>query len=701
MKHKNYLYTLSLLLLMSVLGGSCSAIQPEDQPIEITEPGLTVRSGIIEGKDTEFNLDNGARLIINAGGMEAGSSVSFRKIPEAEWDFEDQGNIYINALYEIEACGWNSGLESTIILPIEESNIEVSKKQAYDLAYFDEGKWVIFPSYHDAINSTLTGKTNHFSLFGVISRLGNKAPTIIIHKEPSVYSPTHISVEDLQTGYVEDLKVDIYVDDPENDKVKVFISFGIETTINLAIEMMNTYKDQLTKAMVFQACSDSIEATCKLAKNVGEILDHEIANNIYITPWYELRESSKGHYQSLWKVSDAIDNDLGHTALEIMNIRVFVYIEDEVKDAPILKELIIPYSHSYIPEAPILVSPQLGADVICPPEPEFMWTWSYESGDLVESYRFKIVKGDQDPWDFTVWKIDWKCDEKNGCDDYSKKHFIEETWTPEKPLKAGKYSWKMAASNKKNEKKFAKLKTSHSEIRIFTVDPDLEGNQCITKGLSAQNELVFLEDFDNWYSSDTDNWLQKNGLVSDLQYSENCPNGYSWGKVFSQDPPAGTEVEMGTVVSFEFCNVEQTEEPVMTEELMPVVQTEETIITEEIIKTEPPSLDCSWVIDLSGIWIQSEGSPAHWAKYLSFENGEVGVTDSEEQLVIEGVDALFTYPVNFKYYDFKCTGAYEFNIKSIGTFSVFALAPENKLELKHVQGSYFIYNFVPQDRVFR
>ena len=433
-----------------------------------------------EGQDTELTLENSAQLYIVDGGLEPGSEVTMRVVPESEWTEPSPEHSQIGQVVEILADGQTDDLQASLTLKIEDPNLTDEELEDVQIADYQEGSWVTLLSTVDIENRTVTATTEHFSLKTWIRRLSNSKPEVTVDVSPNIYAS--VSLDERTSVNIDDLVVDVYAVDSENDELTVMATYGIETVADMAIEAMNEIRDHHLKEMVisnlFEGSSD-IEFAFVL--NTAQALKApKKAPRLALDGWYELPEIEPGHFQLPLR-----PNNLGILESPLQKITVFVRVWDSVEEDFVEMPMEVRVTGERMATPPDLKVPGPSILTLCPPQPTFQW--NVQDASRLGSFGFRLVKGD-DVWGAWLPKYTWSCTSEDDCNkDGPERGFFAAEWTPPEPLSDGVYSWGMVASSDEDERKFKNELSAHSDVYQFTIDSSMEGSECVTREHNVPN----------------------------------------------------------------------------------------------------------------------------------------------------------------------------------------------------------------------
>jgi len=432
------------------------------------------------GRAAELNLSDGAQVVIADGALNPGSNITIEKVTDTQWDDAPSSDLQTGPVYEIEAEQWGGEFEAEISLPIDTVNLSGDQLQELSLAYFSDGNWVMIPSSINETEEVITGTVNHLTGFTFIRRAFNKPPRVTVKTTPPIYAGAR--VEDLMDVNLDDLAVEIFVEDPEGDPVKVYVAFAFTTLETWAVDEMNSLRSHLGDHMLTELILISPEMGM-LGAHVRESLAPPPTSAAIHTDWYELDEIRNGHYAIGFNLS-ALD-----LRSPLDEVEIFVRVTDKVEKAPVEIPVVVDVTADKVPGPPELGLP--GPNYVCPPQPEFNWMFvSANHGFDLQSFNFRLVKGD-DVWHGWFPKYDWICRDSVDCSGGgSPDSFYAQKWTPPEPLSEGRYTWGIAASGDDRERKFEPPHASRSNAFSFTVDKSLSGNQCV-ESLTPTPTLTF------------------------------------------------------------------------------------------------------------------------------------------------------------------------------------------------------------------
>ncbi|MCJ7533295.1 MAG: hypothetical protein MUO64_20025 [Anaerolineales bacterium] len=427
----------------------------------------------------ELTLKDNAQLLINAGGVKAGSEVTFSVMDVSKWDNPVPEGLEINKIYTVEASEWTDDLEANLTLPLDLKDVPPAEWDNYGIAYFSEGQWIQVPSSIDP-QKGISATVNHFSIFTIIKRIFNPAPKVMVNVSPDKYD--NKPADQAQPGQLEDLQVDVSAYDPKGERLTVLVTFGYKSAAGEAgYDILGSGLAVATGAVRAGVCISSFADALRFVPTSALACIPAVAlaegikpptKNIYLDQyWYRMNEVEPGHF-SLTASPSAIQLDSYLT-----KVYVFIEVYDSLKDAPVEKTVEIPVVAYQISDAPEPVSPGPSAELVCPPSPAFTWQWSgkpQSSG----SYRFRLVRGDN-LWGSWFDVAHWTCSFDEGtCDKGGPNGYFAQEWSPTKPLAEGVYSWGFKASDKNGESDFNDSTISSSKIYQFRVDKKLSGSEC-------------------------------------------------------------------------------------------------------------------------------------------------------------------------------------------------------------------------------
>jgi hypothetical protein len=447
--------------------------------ITASEPSAPQASTIVaEQQEVILSLENNATLVVGEGSLEPGSTVSFRIVPEEDWNVTQPQDIEIDQIYEVDAESWNADLEASLTLPIDTQGLTDEEIELTYLAYYQDGQWVAVPSTIDREAGTITATVNHFSIWAVFRRLFNTPPLVVVEVEPQIYTGARPQQRGTEVD-LDDLNIHIHATDPDGQPVEVQVAVGLETVGSWAIDALNRKRAEEGNLYLLETLSEQftepisstlIETTGQIALSptfvlgtvVKQQLAPEVSQDLTILDWYELNEVSPGHY--LWGYR--LRGQSFESPLKALH--VYVRVSDDIA-VPIELDIEVPITEDTPPHPPQLTTPRNSVTIVCPPTPTF--NWYFERPEPVASYTFRLAEG-SDPWTRNVVE---RWIRRSGDDG-----FTERTWTPSGPLPDGVYSWSMAASGNPMEQDFSDARTTpHSDTYVFTVDSALTGTECL------------------------------------------------------------------------------------------------------------------------------------------------------------------------------------------------------------------------------
>lgn len=431
-----------------------------------------------QNEDVEVSLPDGAHVIARAGGILPGSTVVMQKLPSSEWENFVPEGLFIESVYTINAEEWTSNLSATITLPIDPKGLTTDQIESYQLAYYNSGKWIGVPSTVNISEETVSGTVDHFTWYAPILRLFNSAPIVVIETILSRFEKTRI--DDLTTTIknVEDLEVIVYVQDPKGEPLKVCAAYDLRSAAGSLVTATSELRREIAQKVVLEmAFDDALGAAAGV--NAMKILAPSSRYEPEL-PCYEMDEVEPGVY---WQGLELNGIEMGNTDSPLYEVRVQVDIEDGLgKLAPIRRHHSVYFDFrgpSDIGE-PELVAPATLA--VCSPEPVF--EWRLPDWFMAESYFFRLVKGDDIEGGRKI--EEWIC-YKDGCQRDGPGNPSNETWTVEKPLKEGIYTWTMASSDEDYANVFKDPRlVKYAQPKTFVVDKSLEGQDC-SEGFNSES----------------------------------------------------------------------------------------------------------------------------------------------------------------------------------------------------------------------
>ena len=444
-------------------------------------------------KGAELTLKDDAQLLINPGGVKAGSEVTFSVMDVSKWDNPIPEGLEINKIYTVEASEWTDDLEANLTLPLDLKDVPPAEWDNYGIAYFSEGQWVQVPSSIDP-QKGISATVNHFSIFTLFKRIFNPAPKVMVNVSPDKYD--NKPADKAQPGQLEDLQVDVSAYDPKGERLTVLVTFGYKSVASeagydilgerLAVATGDVKSTLCTSNLIdVLSFNPSTAPACILAVALAEGIKPPTKNVSLDQYWYRMEEIEPGHF-SLTASHPAIELDSYLT-----KVYVFIKVYDSLKDAPVEKTVEIPVVAYQISDAPEPASPGPSAEVVCPPSPVFRWTWS-GSSQSSGSYRFRLVHGDNlwGSWFYTQWTCDDPGAEEGQCEKGGPDRYLADHWSPPKPLAEGVYTWGFKASDKNGESDFDDSTISSSKIYQFRVDKTLSGSECQIPSPNAPDQQV-------------------------------------------------------------------------------------------------------------------------------------------------------------------------------------------------------------------
>ena len=210
------------IALLAALG----TFRRTEEPAPIENPRMVAEAGA--DMDTDLSLDDGASLLIPAGGLAEGSAVSIGRVPASEREFSIPDGLELGNVYEVEAEGdlWSMA-GANITLPVDIQGLTQDEYEDFQVAYYADGKWIGLPSTVNVEAGTVSAGTSHFSLFAVIRRLFDKEPEVTVLTQPVAYSD--VPLEKTMDVDLDDLVTVIYVFDPEDQPVDVYFTYALGT----------------------------------------------------------------------------------------------------------------------------------------------------------------------------------------------------------------------------------------------------------------------------------------------------------------------------------------------------------------------------------------------------------------------------------------------------------------------------------------
>ena len=414
---------------------------------------------MVEGQDLELDLADSAHILIHAGTLDAGEKVTFEKRRNVGEGIIVPEGLEIGPVYSVNVEVWDSDLRATITLPLEDLSSE--EMEGIQLAYYNEGEWLTVPSSVNIEESTISGTFHHFTDFAWVRRIWNKPPDVAVEVEPNIYS--NITFVEKWNTDLEDLKVTIHAHDPEGKPLRVSIAYGFETLVDQTVYEMNFLRERMGKLMDLE-----VQITAREAEHIYTQARAGLApkakHNMVTTDYYDISPVHTGLYKHTFPLRELELNNLE-------KIQVFVRVEDDLAGSPYENDdLIIRVLSEDILEPPSLIHPENSTLTICPPMPVLEWSYTQDTHLWVESLQLRIVKGD-DLWGARFPKRKWEC--TGNC-----QPGFESSWTVEKPLPEGKYTWGIAVSEKEHEPDFDADHISYSDKYHFIVDESLTGDRC-------------------------------------------------------------------------------------------------------------------------------------------------------------------------------------------------------------------------------
>lgn len=481
----------AIILSFAIILTSCGKSPVDDNKTvdskESNNTNIEAIAIVEDGNDIDLELENGANLYIKSGGIESGTEVSFKILSTLDWENPFLEDISIGQIYEIEARNWNSKLEAVITLPIDD---EVQFED-YQLAYFENDKWITFPSIVDDDKMTISGKLDHFSFITWIRRLFNKPPQVDVLIAPTIYSG--INLEKLILVDLENLETYIRAIDPEGKPINVYVSFGFDLFFgDIAYDML-TFREEAgnhvkleLELLDISSFTDIMvkPAISTLGTQFKEFSAPPASSTTITTNWYKLNEITPGQYFLVYDISSFLNSIEIESPL--VRIHVYVRVEDDINDSPVEKHIVIPVLSRNVPKPFTLKKPQSLA--ICPPQPEFSWGFG---GVETESWQFRLVKGNNLESKRNI-AIEWVCsfdDMENPCSNNGPSGFFDNTWKPLKPLANGVYRWRITSSNDSKEHDFDGPEFATSNTIQFVVDSSLDGDDCISQ-FESDDEIL-------------------------------------------------------------------------------------------------------------------------------------------------------------------------------------------------------------------
>jgi len=436
--------------------------------------GTAQTKRVSSGQDLDIELRNNARIYIMAGSMKHGTEVTFRVTKPENIDLFIPESLIINEIYEVTADEWGSDLEAIISLPIMASNISNQDLSEYSIAYYDDGNWVRLPSSIESTNQIISATTRHFSFFTVLKRIGNKPPETYVSTTPKIYPDLGVE-QRMSTDLLSDLKVDIFVQDQENEPVTVFVAFGLETIDGDVTFGLNRFRELFGK-MAEVSSGDILDPTNVVVDmGIGEFVSitaPQAHRNIATTDYYQIRENSKNHF------AISFPNNINiNLASPLKRVFVFVKVFDSIQEDPveITKTISVIPDKILSPARLLTPKPNYPSFTVCPPRPIFSWVWGSGVSDL-KSFRFQISRG------FELWNvwnptIKWECN-TSSCTNNGPEDYTQQRWQPSKDLPDGYYTWGIANSASTIVDIDTET-TSFSDEWNFHIDSRLKGDSCI------------------------------------------------------------------------------------------------------------------------------------------------------------------------------------------------------------------------------
>lgn len=422
-----------------------------------------IQSSAVIGGDveTQIALENGALLSVPPGNVAVGTTVALRRLDSAEWTSPAAEGVTTGPIYEIVAGGWEPGMQAVLTLPVE-SDVEGGLENV-SIAYWGNGKWNALPTSPNAEGDSVSATLTHFSFYTWMLRKSgiNKPPFLAVDVSPSVFNW-------MDAGTIKEIVVDIYASDPDGKPITVGLSVGISDFAFQQVMNLQEKKAFIGSLMVFSTMTSGYEVGTS-AKILKDWVAAPPDKNAVYTDYYELTPVEPGHYSFSFNIEGAtVDWDGVHFSAVVL---------DDLKEEPVVVSKFVRQTSLDVPSSPILNGPGPLPEWTCPSRPNFSW-FVPTNPDRIEASRFRLSNGD-DPWAALFPEVDWTCTKK-GCNGANANgQLYDFSWTPEKPLSKGQHSWGVAFSSDLKDGGFSGPLSSRSSIFKFTVDPDMQGTDCV------------------------------------------------------------------------------------------------------------------------------------------------------------------------------------------------------------------------------
>jgi hypothetical protein len=455
------------------------------------------------GEDLVLSLGDGASLSVLAGGVEPGGEVTYRRGYSGDAAPSPSEDTIRGPIYEVNTDSQLPGMQAIITLPIERADLSPAEMETVQIAYLEDGHWVTVASTVDADAMTVSGVLTHFSLSTWVARVLNNAPKINIQLDPTVYSEvTYDYKKGHFTPVVDPLQIDLTVMDREGKMRAVKFglacyaqsAWGFESLNELRSEMVNHFQAEMNAGIIDWDFT---------APQVGIVVESFRPPDREISWCLEpqlLESPNNGH-----KVQYHISQDISISYPDKLDkLRLYVYAWDDL-DEPTEAHVDIPLTAGKLPETPHLKSPGPIAEIVCPAQPEFHWSFD---GSRTKSYALFLKKGTYTNVFLgkpTMYR--WTFDDG----------FMGAKWTPEKPLKDGIHSWGIVASIESRDRDFDDpTRIAPSTVYQFRVDQRLEGSDCYKvpfvdrpkawATLSVDGQVVTRSEVEGRYKGGTLRW---------------------------------------------------------------------------------------------------------------------------------------------------------------------------------------------------
>ena len=428
-------------------------------------------------------LSNGASVSVDAG-IAAGDTITLKHVEDSAQSLPPPADVAISDVYQIEAPTWNSALDAVVTLPI--SDFDPNLADSYQLAYFDEAnhQWIALPSSVDVISGTVSTTMQHFSLVGVWKWLTQQL-NVSVATDPSLYQVSYNSGNRGATVQLGDLGIKVFTDDPGSAYVDVDVTMGFESVDSQAFATMLTYINnycQTARASItdfewMQGFGDLTNVGSQAASAGAQASLEAICGGKFAPSHPSsvtlLGAVYHGQHLPVGELDGVIHlNNYGLPTL-LNNLWLYVQVTDDAQHT-VERTVEIPVLSENLPAPPSLLSPAQYQYEICPPRPQFTWNASLVSDYTpIDHMVVRVVRG------VDVWG-DTSVSEQRFDNDGNGFHTTM-TWTPNRPLAAGEYSWGVAevlAEFKNLNLRDPQVVKATNNYR-FRVDPNLSGNQCV------------------------------------------------------------------------------------------------------------------------------------------------------------------------------------------------------------------------------